>query len=110
MDFENHERCDKQAAAPLESVRDITVASHLIGDLTGSTIDDPLSDRYNKLGCKVSPLDKDTDDYKMIVNYLEKTYEPVKVGDIVRCQPSDAFNSQFVYVEDDSLFFHRVMV
>lgn len=73
-----------QAAAPLESVRDITVASHLIGDLTGATIDDPLTDRYNKLGCKVSGLDKESDDYKMIVSYLEKTYEPVKVGEIVR--------------------------
>uniref|UniRef100_A0A7N2KM01 Poly [ADP-ribose] polymerase n=1 Tax=Quercus lobata TaxID=97700 RepID=A0A7N2KM01_QUELO len=27
-------------------------------------------------------LDKDSDDYKMILNYLQKTYEPVKVGDI----------------------------
>lgn len=76
------------------------MASHLIGDLTGSTIDDPLSDQYNKLGCKVSPLDKESDDYKMIVNYLEKTYEPVKVGDIVRCQPSDVFNGRFVFVGD----------
>lgn len=68
----------------LEGVRDVTVASHLIGDMSGSTIDDPLSDRYEKLGGSVSLLEKDSDDYKMIVNYLEKTYEPVKVGDIVR--------------------------
>lgn len=68
----------------LEGVRDVTVASHLIGDMSGSTIEDPLSDRYEKLGGSVSLLEKDSDDYKMIVNYLEKTYEPVKVGDIVR--------------------------
>lgn len=68
----------------LEGVRDVTVASHLIGDMSGSTIDDPLSDRYKKLGGSVSLLEKDSGDYKMIVNYLEKTYEPVKVGDIVR--------------------------
>ncbi|XP_031400623.1 protein ADP-ribosyltransferase PARP3 isoform X2 [Punica granatum] len=80
--FRDYQEIADHAAAPLESVRDITVASHLIGDLTGATIDDPLSDRYKKLGCKVSPVDKDSDDYKMIVNYLEKTYEPVKVGDI----------------------------
>lgn len=73
-----------QAAAVLEGVRDVTVASHLIGDMSGSTIDDPLSDRYGKLGGTVSLLEKDSDDYRMIVNYLEKTYEPVKVGDIVR--------------------------
>nr|POE75735.1 poly [adp-ribose] polymerase 3 [Quercus suber] len=50
--------------------------------MSGSTIDDPLSDQYKKLGCSISPLDKDSDDYKMILNYLQKTYEPVKVGDI----------------------------
>ncbi|CAA2942905.1 poly [ADP-ribose] polymerase 3 [Olea europaea subsp. europaea] len=70
------------AAAAFETVRDITVASHLIGDMSGSTIDDPLFDRYKKLGCSISPLEKDTNDYKMIANYLEKTYEPVKVGEI----------------------------
>ncbi|KAK9726991.1 hypothetical protein RND81_05G250700 [Saponaria officinalis] len=70
------------AAAPLETVRDVTVASHLIGDMSGSTLEDPLSERYKKLGCKISRLEKDSNDYKMIVNYLEKTYEPIKVGEI----------------------------
>lgn len=60
------------------------MASHLIGDMSGSTLDDPLSDCYEKLACSISALEKDSDDYKMIVNYLEKTYEPVKLGDIVR--------------------------
>ncbi|XP_072058648.1 protein ADP-ribosyltransferase PARP3-like isoform X2 [Arachis hypogaea] len=70
----------------LEGVRDITVASHLIGDMSGSTIDDPLSETYNKLGCLISPLEKDSDDYDMIVKYLERTYEPVKVGDMALAQ------------------------
>ncbi|WOL15509.1 hypothetical protein Cni_G24290 [Canna indica] len=70
-------------AAGFESIRDINVASRLIGDMSGATIDDPLSDRYNKLGCSISPLDKESDDYKMIVKYLETTYEPVKVGDVI---------------------------
>lgn len=74
---------DLQAAAALETIRDITVASHLVGNLTGSTIDDPLFDRYKKLGCSIFPLEKDTDDYRMIINYLEKTYEPIKVGEFV---------------------------
>lgn len=73
-----------QVVAAFETVRDITVASHLVGDMSGSTLDDPLSDRYNNLGCSISPVENDTDDYKMIVKYLEKTYEPIKVGDIVR--------------------------
>lgn len=72
-----------QAASAFETVRDVNEASHLIGDMTGSTLDDPLSDRYNKLGCSISPVDKDSDDYKMILNYLEKTYEPIKLGEIV---------------------------
>lgn len=72
-----------QGAAAFETVRDIIVASHLIGDME-STLDDPLFDRYKKLGCSISPLEKDSNDYKMIVNYLEKTYEPYKVGEIVR--------------------------
>ncbi|KAL9391192.1 hypothetical protein Peur_015112 [Populus x canadensis] len=52
--------------AAFETVRDINVASRLIGDVSGSTLDDPLSDRYKKLGCSVSALKKDSDDYKMI--------------------------------------------
>ncbi|KAE9593134.1 Poly [ADP-ribose] polymerase 3 [Lupinus albus] len=80
--FRDYQEIAEHAAAALEGVRDITVASHLIGDMSGSTIDDPLSESYNKLGCSISPLDKDSDDYDMIVKYLEKTYDPVKVGDL----------------------------
>ncbi|KAK9280654.1 hypothetical protein L1049_014351 [Liquidambar formosana] len=80
--FRDYQELADHAAAALETVRDITVASYLIGDMTGPTIDDPLSDRYMKLGCSISPLEKNSDDYKLILNYLEKTYEPVKVGDI----------------------------
>ncbi|CAA0810685.1 Poly [Striga hermonthica] len=68
--------------AAFETVRDINVASRLIGDMSGATLDDPLSDRYKKLGCTINPVDKEADDYKMIAKYLEKTYEPVKVGEI----------------------------
>lgn len=59
------------------------MASHIIGDMSGSTLDDPLSERYEKLGCSVSPLDKNSEEYQMITKYLEKTYEPVVVGAIV---------------------------
>ncbi|XP_020258941.1 LOW QUALITY PROTEIN: putative poly [ADP-ribose] polymerase 3 [Asparagus officinalis] len=70
------------AATAFEIVRVITVASWLIGDMTYTTLDDPLSDRYKKLGCFVTPLDKESDDYSMVVKYLEKTYEPVNLGDV----------------------------
>ncbi|KAG7950563.1 hypothetical protein I3843_13G120700 [Carya illinoinensis] len=78
----NFQEIADHAAAALETVRDITVASHIIGDMSGPTFDDPLLDRYQKLGCSISPLDKGTDDYKMIQKYLDRTYEPVKVGEI----------------------------
>ncbi|KAL9171429.1 hypothetical protein ABFS82_04G208100 [Erythranthe guttata] len=76
-----HDIADHGAAA-FETIRDINVASRLVGDMSGATLDDPLFDRYKKLGCAVSPVEKDTEDFKMIANYLEKTYEPVKVGEI----------------------------
>ena len=77
-----------QIASGLETVRDINDASHLIGNVFGSTLDDPLSECYNKLGCSINPVAEDSDDYKMILRYLEKTYEPVRVDDVVRyCTP-----------------------
>ncbi|GFP87222.1 poly [ADP-ribose] polymerase 3 [Phtheirospermum japonicum] len=71
-----------QGAAAFEMVRDINAASRLIGDMSGANLDDPLFERYKKLGCFISPVEKDADDYKMIAKYLEKTYEPLKVGEI----------------------------
>lgn len=73
-----------QGAAAFETVRDINAASRLIGDMSGATLDDPLFERYQKLGCSITAVEKDSDDYKVIAKYLEKTYEPVKVGEIVR--------------------------
>ncbi|MQL76103.1 hypothetical protein Taro_008479 [Colocasia esculenta] len=78
----NYQELADHVAAALECIRDITVASHIVGDMTGATIDDPLSDRYKKLGCSVTPLDKESGDYKMILNYVEKTYEPVVLGEV----------------------------
>lgn len=72
-----------QAASAFETVRDIVTASHLVGNMRGSTLDDPLTECYKRLGCAILPVENDSDDYQMIANYLEKTYEPVKVGDIV---------------------------
>jgi poly [ADP-ribose] polymerase len=70
-------------ASGFETIRDINVASHLIGDISGSTLDDPLSECYKKLGCSINCVPEDSDDYKMVVKYLQKTYEPVRVDDVV---------------------------
>ncbi|XP_026428891.1 putative poly [ADP-ribose] polymerase 3 [Papaver somniferum] len=80
--FRDYHEIADYAAAALETVRDINVASRVVGDMTGSTIDDPLSDRFEKMGCSIMPVDKNSEDYKMIQNYLEKTYEPVKIEDV----------------------------
>ncbi|WRX33546.1 BRCT domain - like 10 [Theobroma cacao] len=80
--FRDYQELADHGAAALESVRDIVVASHVIGDISDDTLDDPLFDRYKRIGCSISPVDKDSDDYKMIVNYMEKTYEHVKLADI----------------------------
>nr|CAB3446769.1 unnamed protein product [Digitaria exilis] len=77
------EQIADNVASGLETVRDINDASHLIGDVSGSTLDDPLSECYKKLGCTINPVAEDSEDYKMILRYLEKTYEPVKVDDVV---------------------------
>lgn len=87
-------------------MRDICFASQLIGDMTGSTLDDPIGDRYSKLGCTISPLEKETDDYKMILKYLEKTFEPIQFRDGERKQISAihcSWNTINNYV--DHLFF-----
>lgn len=66
-------------------MRDINDASRLIGDAFGSTpLDDPLSECYKKLGCCISAVAEGSEDYKMVLKYLDKTYEHVKVEDVVR--------------------------
>lgn len=66
-------------------MRDINDVSRLIGDAFRSTLlDDPLSECYKKLGCSISPVAEASEDYKMVLKYLEKTYEPVEVEDVVR--------------------------
>ncbi|KAJ3675096.1 hypothetical protein LUZ60_004138 [Juncus effusus] len=78
----SHEELADYVAAGYETIKDINVASRIIGDLTGPTVDDPLSDCYAKMGCEINPLEKESDDYKMIVKYLETTYEPVKLDGV----------------------------
>ncbi|KAL8151174.1 hypothetical protein V2J09_020982 [Rumex salicifolius] len=95
--FRDFQELADHAASGLETVRDIVAASHIIGDLTGSTLDDPLSDRYGKLGCSIEALDKESDDYKMILKYVDKTYEPYKVGDV-----SYGMSVENVYVVESS--------
>ncbi|KAF0934218.1 hypothetical protein E2562_023590 [Oryza meyeriana var. granulata] len=81
--MKGYEQIADNVASGLETVRDINVASRLIGDVFSSALDDPLSQCYKKLGCSINRVAEDSEDYKMILKYLEKTYEPVKVDDVV---------------------------
>ncbi|KAL0436304.1 UNVERIFIED_CONTAM: protein ADP-ribosyltransferase PARP3 [Sesamum radiatum] len=81
-------------AAAFETVRDINVASRLIGDMSGATLDDPLFDRYKKLGCSIAPVGKDTDDYKMVANYLEKHMNLSKLEKLHPKLKSDAASAE----------------
>lgn len=78
------EQIADNVASGFETVRDINDASRLIGDAFRSTLlDDPLSECYKKLGCCISAVAEGSEDYKMVLKYLEKTYEPVEVEDVV---------------------------
>lgn len=68
-------------APTLESVRDISIASQVIGDMTGATLDDPMGDGYKRLGCVMTPLKRSGHIYKTIVKYLANTFEPIKCQD-----------------------------
>ncbi|CAM6084251.1 unnamed protein product [Calypogeia fissa] len=59
----------------LEALRDIEIASQLIGSV-GNGNEDPLDINYRKLHCGISPLPHDSDDFKLVKKYLERTHAP----------------------------------
>lgn len=70
-----------QAAPTWESVRDISYASRLLGDMAGDKGEDLIADRYAKMDCLMTPVDREGDDYKMILNYFSTTMEPLKYAE-----------------------------
>lgn len=70
----------------LEALRDIEIASQLIGSV-GDSDEDPLDIHYGKLHCGISPLPHDSDDFKLVKKYLERTHAPThKVRETERIQ------------------------
>ncbi|GFQ00426.1 poly [ADP-ribose] polymerase 3 [Phtheirospermum japonicum] len=94
-----------QGAAAFETVRDINAASRLIGVMSGATLDDPLFERYKKLGCSISPVEKDEDDYKMIANAglsLDEIMKlPNKFGKAIVCTDAAAEAARYGYTAVD---------
>ncbi|KAJ4805650.1 Poly [ADP-ribose] polymerase [Rhynchospora pubera] len=58
----------------LEALQDIEIASRLVGFDGGD--DESLDVKYMKLQCHINPLPHDSDDYKLIENYLLNTHAP----------------------------------
>ncbi|KAL2620807.1 hypothetical protein R1flu_001012 [Riccia fluitans] len=78
-------------AAKLETVRDISYVSRLIGDISGGTVDDPISKCYKKMGCEMTALDREGEDFKMIEKYFTTTMDPLKEAD-GRHAPAQEYN------------------
>ena len=60
----------------LEALRDIELASKLIGSTGEDTDEDPLDVNYKKLKCDIVPLPHDSDDFQLVKKYLERTHAP----------------------------------
>ncbi|KAL6516147.1 Poly [ADP-ribose] polymerase 1 [Orobanche gracilis] len=58
----------------LEALQDIEIASRLVGFDDESN--DSIDDKYEKLGCHISPLSHDTEDFRLVEKYLHATHAP----------------------------------
>ncbi|PWZ40138.1 Poly [ADP-ribose] polymerase 1 [Zea mays] len=61
-------------AKMLEALQDIEIASKIVG--FDSDSDESLDDKYMKLHCDITPLAHDSEDYKLIEQYLLNTHAP----------------------------------
>lgn len=59
----------------LETLRDIEIASQLIGSV-GDTDEDPIDVHYKKLRCGIDPIPHNSDDFRLVKRYLERTHAP----------------------------------
>ncbi|KAG6550433.1 hypothetical protein Mapa_008396 [Marchantia paleacea] len=71
----NSEKMLKTKIDMLETLRDIEIASQLIGSV-GDTEEDPIDVHYKKLRCGIDPIPHDSDDFRLVKRYLERTHAP----------------------------------
>ncbi|KAL6978644.1 Poly [ADP-ribose] polymerase 1, variant 2 [Sarracenia purpurea var. burkii] len=64
----------KSKVKMLEALQDIEIASRLVGFDVDN--DDSIDEKYKKLGCLISPLPHDNEDYQLIDKYLQNTHAP----------------------------------
>lgn len=60
----------------VEALRDIEIASKLIGSTGTDTDEDPLDLNYKKLQCEIVPVPHESADFELVKRYLEKTHAP----------------------------------
>lgn len=68
----------------LEALRDIELASKLIGSTGGDVDEDPLDINYKKLFCDIVPVPRDSDDFGLVKRYLDRTHAPTHKVSIVQ--------------------------
>lgn len=72
----SNEEALKSKIDMLEALRDIELASKLIGSTGGDADEDPLDINYKKLCCDIVPVPHDSDDFRLVKLYLERTHAP----------------------------------
>jgi len=71
----------------LETLADVQIATNLIKQSHKDGQDEhPIDAHYNALKCHIEPLDKNSEDYDMILNYVKNTHEKTtpKIKNIYR--------------------------
>lgn len=64
----------KSKVKMLEALQDIEIASKLVG--FDADNNESIDEKYEKLRCQVSPLSHDSDDFRLIEKYLQRTHAP----------------------------------
>lgn len=57
----------------LEALQDIEIASRLVGL---DNDNDSLDEKYGKLKCDISPITRDSEDFRLVEKYLQATHAP----------------------------------
>lgn len=63
----------KQKVSMVEALGEIEVATHLMEESKEIDTEHPIDKTYKKLKCKLTPIDKDSDTWKMIETYVTNT-------------------------------------
>nr|GLL30729.1 poly [ADP-ribose] polymerase 1 isoform X2 [Ipomoea trifida] len=63
----------KSKVKMLEALQDIEIASRLVGL---DNDNDSLDEKYGKLKCDISPITRDSEDFRLVEKYLQATHAP----------------------------------